>query len=377
MMKLVDYLESKPLHYDKIDFSVVNEAWNILSKYIKLPFVIHIVGTNGKGTTGRFLASFLNQLKKSTLHYSSPHIIEFNERIWIDGQNCSYDELDKAHHKLQTLLPKNYLTILTYFEYTTLIALYLSDGLDYIILEAGLGGEFDATNVVNNDLTLFTTIGLDHQNFLGNTLKDITLTKARSCDNTIIVGNQNSEDIIEYIRELFENKREVVDYNGYNIDIANYKELLPNYLLSNLKLSLSALLFLKLEIKEFILPTLFGRYQQISSNITIDVGHNPLAAKVIYEQLNKENKKINLIYNSYKDKDFDSVIEILKDVIKKVYIIKCSDERIVEPLILKNVLIKHNVEYEDFKISNIDENDKYLVFGSFLVVEEFLKQYEK
>ena len=71
----------------------------------------------------------------------------------------------KAHHKLQSILTKELLEKLTYFEYTTLLALYLSDQEDYLVLEAGLGGEFDATNVVKNDLTIVTTLGLDHQNF--------------------------------------------------------------------------------------------------------------------------------------------------------------------------------------------------------------------
>ncbi|MEA2049961.1 MAG: bifunctional folylpolyglutamate synthase/dihydrofolate synthase [Campylobacterota bacterium] len=373
--KLESYLNSKPLYFDKIDFNIVKEAWEIISKEITLPYVIHIIGTNGKGSTGRFLASFLTQLNKKTLHYSSPHILEFNERIWINNQNSTDEDLDKGHEKLQKHLPLYLLERLTYFEYTTLVALVLSDKLDYLVLEAGLGGEFDATNVVKNDLTLLTTIGLDHQNFLGNTIKEITLTKVKSCDNRIIVGYQQDSDVYNYIRELFENNREIIFLKSKNIDSSNYNNNMPAYLENNLKHTLFTLKYLNLPIKDFNLPTLFGRYQNITNNITIDVGHNPLAAKVISKELENSSKKIDLIYNSYEDKDYKNVLKILKNHINKIYIIPCDDKRVVDIDILKITIEKLDIPYDDFSIDKINSDDNYLVFGSFLVVEEFLKQF--
>lgn len=162
---LEEVLNHKTMYYDKIDFSIVKKSWDILSSQITLPFVIHIVGTNGKGSTGRFLAYYLNKKSFKTLHYSSPHILKFNERIWINAEDSSDEQLNFAHKKLQELLPLELLKLLTYFEYTTLLAIVLSDNLDYLVLEAGLGGEFDATNVVPNNLSLITTIDLDHQSF--------------------------------------------------------------------------------------------------------------------------------------------------------------------------------------------------------------------
>ena len=132
------------------------QSWNILKHHITLPYVIHIVGTNGKGSTGRYLAHILYEKKYKVLHYSSPHILEFNERIRINGKDSTNEQLESAHIKLQKILPINILNKLTYFEYTTLLAFVLSDSLDYLVLEAGLGGEFDATNVVKNNLSLFT-----------------------------------------------------------------------------------------------------------------------------------------------------------------------------------------------------------------------------
>jgi dihydrofolate synthase/folylpolyglutamate synthase len=164
-MVLEEYLNSKPLYYDKIDYNTIELAWKKLEPHIKLPYVIHIVGTNGKGSTGRYLASFLHQLGKETLHYSSPHIIKFNERIWINGSDSSDKQLDIAHEKLQNILDEELKNHLTYFEYTTLIAILLSDGFDYIVLEAGLGGEFDATNIVKTIFPYFQKLELTIMSF--------------------------------------------------------------------------------------------------------------------------------------------------------------------------------------------------------------------
>ncbi|MEA3383758.1 MAG: bifunctional folylpolyglutamate synthase/dihydrofolate synthase [Campylobacterota bacterium] len=376
---LEEYLNNKPLYYDKIDFDVVKESWDIISYHIKLPYVIHIVGTNGKGSTGRFLASFLNQLEKKVLHYSSPHILEFNERIWIDGYNSTNNQLDFAHEKLQSILNKDHLEKLTYFEYTTLIALVLSHSMDYIVLEAGLGGEFDATNVVKNDLTLLTTIGLDHQEFLGDNIKDITLTKARSCDKAMIIGKQQNSEVINHIRELFNTTREIISIDEQeDINLDFYNKSLPFYLLDNLKQVFCSLNYLNLSItKNLELPKLFGRYEKLTNNITIDVGHNPLAALAISKELTKENKKVLLIYNSYKDKDYENVLSILKPNVIEVQIINCEELRIVEKKTLEDVLNSFNIKYKDFKIKEMKDDINYLIFGSFLVVEEFLKQYNR
>lgn len=145
---LSGFLDHKTMYYDKIDFSFVNRAFSILEKEIKIPFVIHIVGTNGKGSTGRFLSHYLYKTGLKTLHYSSPHIKNFNERIWINGADVSDNLLQNAHQFLTRIYDEELLLKLTYFEYTTLLALYLSKDCEYLVLEAGLGGEFDATNVV-------------------------------------------------------------------------------------------------------------------------------------------------------------------------------------------------------------------------------------
>ncbi len=116
--------------------------------------IIHIVGTNGKGSTGRIMATLLKESSYSVGHYSSPHILKFNERIWINGENISDKLLEENHKRLFKILGRDISRSLSYFEYTTLLAFIATQDLDILILEAGLGGEFDATNVVDKDLSI-------------------------------------------------------------------------------------------------------------------------------------------------------------------------------------------------------------------------------
>ncbi|MEA3553363.1 MAG: bifunctional folylpolyglutamate synthase/dihydrofolate synthase [Campylobacterota bacterium] len=372
---LFDFLENKTLYYDKIDYDIIYKSWDILKEFIELPYVIHIVGTNGKGTTGRFLSSFFKQLNKTVLHYSSPHVVKFNERVWINGSDSTDKQLNSAHKSIQKILNNSLLEKLTYFEYTTLLALYLSSKKDYLVLEAGLGGEFDATNVVKSDLSLFTTIDLDHQSFLGNSIEEIATTKMRSCNNAFILGKQINQDVYKVKNKILKEFEEI-KYND-EIKIPKNADSLPSYLKDNLKLSLSVLEYLNLPITNLKIEKMPGRFEKISNNITIDVGHNPLAARVISDELKKSNQKIILVYNSYEDKDYISVLNILKPFIREVQIISCDDNRIVDNELLKKEIENLSLNVKDFDMLEMDGSNNYLVFGSFIVVDEFLSRYKE
>jgi len=252
----------------------------------------------------------------------------------------------------------------------------LSDGLDYLVLEAGLGGEFDATNIVPNDLSLITTIDLDHQSFLGNTVKEIARTKMRSVDTKMLIGYQIHDEVYATALSV---KEELKKEFNKNILIQTVKEFdkyslnkkFASYLKTNLHLVIECLNDLKIDIDEKIFDEvqLFGRCQKIMPNITIDVGHNPLAARVLVKEFN--NKKINLIYNSYADKDYKKVLKILKPIIKQIIILDIDDKRIVDKNNLLEICKSLNIIVSDLK--KIDKNEEYLVFGSFLVIEKFIK----
>lgn len=376
---LQEVLNHKTMYYDKIDFSIVKKSWDILSKYIKIPFVLHIVGTNGKGSTGRFLAHYLNKKSFKVVHYSSPHILKFNERIWINGKDSSDFELTYANGVIQKYLPINLLERLTYFEYTTLLSLVLSDGCDYLVFEAGLGGEFDATNVVPADISLITTIDLDHQSFLGNSVEEIARTKMRATDKKMIIGYQIHNEVYDTAKIVKQELKDEFDRDVVVKRIANFEEYklndkFPVFLKRNLHLVIAVLKELKIDIdvKLFDDVKLFGRCQKVAPNITVDVGHNPLAARALLNEF--KNKKVNLIYNSYKDKDYKEVLKILKPIISTLTIMDLSDKRIVDKNSLLDICRSLNIIINtNYEIKNDKE---YLVFGSFLVVEKFLRDLE-
>jgi dihydrofolate synthase/folylpolyglutamate synthase len=379
-MELENFLNNKPLYYDVIDYTRMPRVYARVETAFKIPKVIHLIGTNGKGTTGRFLASALLSMGHTVGHYTSPHILRFNERIWLGGADVSDAVLDEAHGVLQTLLTREESDALSYFEYTTLLAMWIFGDLDYVVLEAGLGGEFDATAVFAKTLTLVTPIDLDHEAFLGESVEAIATTKLNAVQNAAILAKQKHAVVYEVAKKLENVKIFKADDLLEPSDlqkIANIsKELaLAPYLQENLKLSIAALKYLLLSYSEenFLNAKLFGRLSQIAPNILLDVGHNALAAASILEAL--EGKKYILVYNSYKDKNYKEILKTLKPIIKHVEIIEVNESRIEESHILEAALDVLDIKYKAF--TQIDQTQQYLVFGSFSVAQKFLQTYKK
>jgi len=375
---LKSFLEAKPLYYDKIDYTRMPRVYESIKKLINIPKIIHLIGTNAKGTTGRFLASSLNNIGFDVGHYTSPHILKFNERIWINGEDVTDNILQKAHETLQNILTKDDSTALSYFEYTTFLAMIIFQNCDYIVLEAGLGGEFDATAVFPKILTLVTPIALDHEAFLGSDIKQIAQTKLNAIQNNAIFAKQNDE-VYEIAKTLNKNIFKVDSLLTKNdlkkIEIISDELLLVDYLKENLSLSIAALNFLEINYKtsDFKNAKLFGRLSKICENIIVDVGHNELAASSVLSALS--GNKYIIIYNSFKDKNYKNILQILKPIISSIEIIKVDDSRIESAHNMQNVLNKLNIKYSSFK--EIKKEKNYLVFGSFSVVEAFLKEYHE
>ncbi len=367
-MRLQEFLAKKPLFYKEIDYTRMPKAYALIKKRIKLPKIIHIVGTNGKGSTGRFLSGIIKEAGYSVGHYTSPHILKFNERIWIDGRDIDDDSLEKAHQKLQTLLPKEVSKALSYFEYTTFLAAILFEDLDYAVMEAGLGGEFDATAVFENILTLVTPIGLDHQDFLGRNVKEIAKTKLNAIQKRAVIGYQPYSEVKERAKSYparFIKK----DFSCY--ERVCEREGLAPYFAKNLALAVEGARELGIGVKDMnsiVKYRLKARAQRIR-NVILDVGHNPMSAKALREILRKDTV---LVYNSFEDKDFKEILKILKPRIKRVEIIPVKSGRVVERGVLERALRELGISYGDFL--GLKDSEEYLVYGSFSVVEEFLKR---
>ncbi len=378
---LETFLDKKPLYYDEIDYSRMPRVYSTVKSKLKLPKIIHLVGTNGKGTTGRFLAQALDSLCFNIGHYTSPHILEFNERIWLNGSNVDTALLNEKHQDLLKLLSNEDANSLSYFEYTTLLAILIFQGCDYVVLEAGLGGEHDATAVFENILTLVTPIDKDHESFLGDTIEKIATTKMNAVQQYAIIASQPNKEVYDIAKQIEKKNSVSIKKVDSFIDEDDVKKIqkvrednsLEKYLVDNLSLSIAALKFLGIEYSSdnFIKSRLFGRLTQFRPNIIIDVGHNVLAAKSIYESL--KESKYTLVYNSYKDKNYEEILRILKPIIVDVELIEIEDQRIESSEIMEKTLQEIGLKYSGFV--KIQENKSYLVFGSFSVIETFLKGY--
>ena len=394
------FLASKPLYYKEIDHLRVHHAYAMLKPHIRRPETIHIVGTNGKGSTGRIMAhlaytSFQRSATKGKKkrgfvgHYTSPHILRFNERIWIDGRDANDATLEAAHRKLYGILGQEMSEALSYFEYTTLLAFTVFEHCELMVLEAGLGGEFDATNVCNKELSVVTPIGLDHQAFLGESIEAIAETKLRSIQKRALLAPQPYDEVYRVAAHIAKEKgaelfiSEVVDIphlsaTRYPLPTATVSTLKtvasekgwPDFLVQNAIVAMQALELtgIAYDVDDLRSLELFGRFYPFLPNVRIDVGHNPLAAQALVEAMEEDSV---LIYNSLDDKDYETVLRILKPKLKRVELIPIESQRAATLDAIEAALRKLDIPYTRFETIHPDEH--YVVFGSFYTVEAFLK----
>lgn len=343
-----------------------------LSKF--KPKIIQIIGTNGKGSTGRFIANFLLQKGFSVGHFTSPHIAFVGERFFKNNSLATTQDLDKSLTNMRKILSEQTIQDLTYFEFLTLLCVDFFKSCDYLVLEAGLGGEFDATSCFTPILQVFTNISIDHQEILGQTIEQIATTKLKAIKSTSVLMPQEKivQDIAKLIAKEKNQKLFIAELNGTD-------ELLlkdePSFLAKNRKLAFTALKHLGFtpSFKDMLSAPPFGRLTKIKKNIYVDVGHNLQSAKEMAKFF--QGKKVILIYNSYKDKDYFAILKELKKITKKCFILPVENERMADENLLKNALNSAQISLcEDFSLK---DDETYLVFGSFLCVNEFLKTWNK
>ncbi|WQS65859.1 bifunctional folylpolyglutamate synthase/dihydrofolate synthase [Helicobacter pylori] len=381
--RLSVFLETKPKEYHKFDPSRFIQIYkDFKNAFFEVQAkVIHVVGTNGKGSTGRFLTLLLADQNFKVLHFTSPHVFEFRERFFLNGSVVEESVLENAHQQLQSHAFSN---ACSYFEYATLLAVMLAKDCDYLVLEAGLGGEFDSTNALEKTLSVFTPIDYDHKEFLGDSLESIVQTKLKAMGPLSIIAPQQ-ELVLNVAQKIAKEKHAklIVVQNEISKGVMDYIERhhLAYFLAMNLEVALKAFETLlpcnKQEVLKNLKPlNLIGRCELLSPNILIDVGHNPHSAKALKEEIKRVfNTPIVLIYNCYQDKDAFLVLEILKPVIKKVLILELHNERIIQLEKLKGILETLGLEHALFE--DVEENENYLVYGSFLVANAFYKRYPK
>ncbi|MGE4398419.1 MAG: folylpolyglutamate synthase/dihydrofolate synthase family protein [Campylobacterales bacterium] len=376
-MNLVSFLDAKGVEYAPFD---PNRFKNFIASHPDFlsaaPRIVQIVGTNGKGTTGRFLAEILKNGGLKVGHFTSPHILSFTERFWFDGQDANEDELETAFEAMHVRF-KDELGPLSYFEILTLLAcFYFKDRAEIVVMEAGVGGEYDSTSALSKELLLVTPISMDHLDMLGSSIEEITRTKLRASNCKTIVGFQPHRTVKEVIKTEF-----LSSDISFLEDLLSAEEMLfiedyiannsyASYLSQNLALAYAASKSLGINPALENIKPLKGRFERIEPNVILDVGHNVDAARRVAEELG--GKKVVLVFNCYADKDPENSLLALKNNIEIVEIIDVENERLIKKDKLIKVLDKIKVPYRNF--DKIDKNSDYLVFGSFSVAAEFLRR---
>ncbi|WP_314162950.1 bifunctional folylpolyglutamate synthase/dihydrofolate synthase [Lachnoanaerobaculum gingivalis] len=332
-----EYIESIPMWAKKKN-SLSEVKRNIEILGIKLPKVIHVAGTNGKGSVCAYLSNILieNHMKVGT--FISPHLIEVNERILLDMIPISDPELESISKYVRERLSDKG-TSPTYFEYIFYIAtvFFSRTNLDYVILETGMGGRLDVTNVFEDTLSIITSIGMDHMQFLGNSIKEIAYEKAGIIKhNSTVIFDDSNEEVDEIIREFAKAKAAKIiplsdfDYESLKFTYVKYKKKAAALAI----LGAGQLLNTIDNIDEAITKTVWhGRMEEIEKDIIIDGAHNEPAIIEFTENAMKlakaNNKKIKLLISVVKDKEVEKIFDIItsKLDVKKYYLTAMNSYR--------------------------------------------------
>lgn len=369
-------------------------------------FSIVIGGTNGKGSTVKFLENILINSHYKVGAYTSPHLLKFNERIRINNEEISDTKICEAFQHIEK---KRGSIILTYFEYVTLAALILfkQAQLDFILLEVGLGGRLDAVNIIDADLALITNVALDHCRYLGGNREKIAFEKAGIIkqNKPICFGEKDipeaiTQKALELNAPLFhlgKNFNYAVNGNAFSWIYSNNKEVQlqqPKIHPSNAALVLQAVEIIN---KQYVIrPTTIeqairdsampGRLQYLSEPCPtlLDVAHNPHAVQnlAFYLKAKHSDKKIIAVFSALADKNLTGMLKIMRPMIKQWYIAELNLDRAADLATMQHIfahLTMNNVKActsiaEAYHLAcetlQGGDADLIVVFGSFHTVAE-------
>ena len=356
---------------------------------------IHVAGTNGKGSTSSMIASVFMEAEYKVGLYTSPHLKDFRERITINGKKISKNYVHQFILKHKSFFEK---TELSFFEMTVGLAFqYFSDKkVDIAIIEVGMGGRLDATNVITPLLSVITNIGKDHTQFLGDTLEKIAFEKAGIIKQNIpvVIGEYTSETKPVFLEAATKNNSEI-----YFTQDKNHPDypcgLLGDYQLKNKKTVIETFRKLKSEfkisednIKNGVLNVitnthLKGRWQILQENpkVICDTAHNANGLEMVMNQLRKEKyKQLHIVLGVVNDKDLDSILPLFPKN-TNYYFCKPKNERGLNVNILQEKAKTHQlIGYtytsvsKAYKAALKKSSDKDLIFigGSNFVVSEII-----
>jgi dihydrofolate synthase/folylpolyglutamate synthase len=383
--------------------------------------IIHVGGTNGKGSVCKYLESILVNNGYSVGTYTSPHLQRITERFIVNKKEISKKEIISLIVKIKPIIKEmvNNNNSPTYFEIVTAIAFqyFKEKKVDFSIIEVGLGGRFDATNIINPMVTIITNVTLEHQNILGEKIEKISLEKAGiikkdiplitaatgkglnilkkvASDNNspITIISENSFKIINKSLNLQE-YQVIGSIRKYNIKTS----MIGNYQVENIAITIAAIETLQMNglyltddsINESFLNTKNpGRMEIAGLNplILLDGAHNVAAMKLLkkFLQENFSNNKIILIIGILSDKNVQSILDIITCVADLIIVTRSQNKRSFEPNKLKKmirnneVIVKDNVINAIKYVNSVAEKDDIIcITGSLYIVGESREHLKK
>ncbi|MDG1911374.1 MAG: bifunctional folylpolyglutamate synthase/dihydrofolate synthase [Flavobacteriaceae bacterium] len=378
------------------------EAMEALDVYLHYPHknlkCIHIAGTNGKGSTAHMMASVLQEAGYKTGLYTSPHLLDFRERIKIDGSMIPEVEVVDFIKKHKRYFEEKRIS---FFEMTVgmAFAYFKTQQVDFAIIEVGLGGRLDATNIINPILSVITNIGLDHTQFLGTTRAAIAAEKGGIIKEgtPVILGEKDDETDTVFTAIAAQKRAPIVFANSSSSHFTS--DLKGSYQKANIRTVVTALKQLNLKVitdqiiqqglsKVALNTNLMGRWQNLSQapNIIADVGHNKEGLLYISEHLKVLTyRKLHLVMGFVKGRQVDELISLFPTKAQYYFCTPKLDRGLpIEDL--KEALSEANGDFNYLEsVSSAFEtakaaatsSDLIVVCGSTFVVAEVLSHLKK
>ena len=396
----------------------LKKIYELLEKPCENKKIIHIAGTNGKGSTATFLENIFFAAGYSVAKFTSPHILRFNERILVNKEMISDEDVVKYCEAVMNILEKNRLQI-NFFEITTFIALlyFKEKNPDFIFLETGLGGRYDATNIVKSTIAAITNISFDHVALLGNSLYEIADRKAGIIkDGELCIYAQNLGELEEAVKRETDNSVNVLEkYKNLQVELdsRNYKTVVKITENKNLEKTFVLPLFGKFQANNFLIAyeiakiyeigdkaiqngvsqiSLAGRFEIFSQDPTtiLDVAHNEDSVKVLTENLNElfkddevifilsilGTKNIATIFEKILGKNYKIFITSLKEVTYGLSADEIKKNLEDSNISTKNIIFEDDIleAYNKVKEMVLKKDNSYkaiVVCGSFYEIAKF------
>ncbi len=403
----------------KLELETIQNILKLLNNPQKNYYTIHIAGTNGKGSTATYIESILKEAGFKTGIYTSPHLVRFNERICVNGEQISDKEVVEAYEAINAVdLGKRKAT---FFEINTAMAFYYFSRkkVEWAIIETGMGGRFDATNVILPQVSVITNLSIEHTDYLGSTIKDLAREKGGIIKpNTPVVTGVSQPSGLRVLKELAEKQRAPLfqfkhdfsirknpkqttyTYRGLQQTCKEVAKPLPGeHQKENLSLGLAACelvfdKFKKSDPRYTLSPTLIrhglsnakwpGRLEIIMTNplVILDGAHNLKAAQVLGKYLTGtlSDKKLTLVVGILDDKPYEEMLKLLVPCAQRVIVTKAKTDRSLETWVLeesvKKITNKKVEVIEDVQmavshaISTCSADDAICIAGSLYVAGE-------